>query len=82
MSEEIRTFKNEPPINVFPEEVVDRYVNEFPFFCPYCLKERIMAHGVEVEFNFAWQRISCEDCKRQWFDVFKLVDIEEILPGQ
>lgn len=63
---------------LFPQDIVNRYVNEYPFFCPYCGEEGIVAGDVDVEFNYAWQKVGCTVCKKQWHDVFKLVDIEEI----
>ena len=44
--------------------------------CPFCNSSNITAgvfHGQAVG-----QKVECEDCHREWWDVYKLVDVEEI----
>lgn len=44
--------------------------------CPYCQSENIVGHSVEIDGNGANQYVSCE-CGRSWYDIYRLVDIEE-----
>lgn len=62
---------------LFSKEIVDRYVNEFPFFCPYCSAEAVVAGDFQVEFNYAWQDVRCTKCNKEWLDEFKLINIIE-----
>ena len=45
-----------------------------PFHCPYCNSDRIVA----LEFNpeSLEQTVECENCGRQWAEVFTLTDVE------
>jgi len=45
-----------------------------PYHCPYCNSERIVALGFNAES--LGQTVECQDCGRQWTEVFTLTDVE------
>jgi transcription elongation factor Elf1 len=46
--------------------------------CPYCNNEDIEGGPIDIDYKTAWQKITCNKCSREWYDIYKLVDIEEI----
>jgi hypothetical protein len=45
--------------------------------CPYCRASEISAGSVTIDQGGAEQKITCEKCGKTWFDVYRLVDVEE-----
>ncbi len=46
-----------------------------PSECPYCGSGNITAEPIDGER----QRVSCSECDMEWFDILKLIDIEEVV---
>lgn len=55
-----------------------KYINGASHKCPYCKSENIEGRFVEVTDGGANQKITCNDCGKRWFDLYKLVDIQEL----
>lgn len=54
----------------------NRYIARASGECPYCHSEDITGHSIEVDGSGASQEITCV-CGRSWYDIYRLVDIEE-----
>lgn len=46
-----------------------------PYHCPYCKSMHITSGHFEPEGNY--MPVSCEDCGREWKDIYELVGMEE-----
>jgi transcription elongation factor Elf1 len=46
--------------------------------CPFCRAQEISASSMHVDHGGVEQRIECEKCGEAWFDVYKLVDVEDV----
>jgi hypothetical protein len=57
-------------------EMVRDYVNAQGAHFPYCCSPEIEAGKVEADAASAWSRVTCNDCGRQWQDVFRLGAID------
>ena len=44
--------------------------------CPFCLSGGIEADLVDVDAGSCSQKVWCLDCHREWYDIYKLVDVE------
>lgn len=66
----------------------EKYIKTTSPACPHCGSMDIEGGQFEVDIvegtgssqsrnQQAWQPISCVTCKKTWFDVYELVDIEE-----
>ncbi|MDD5510816.1 MAG: hypothetical protein PHI12_08400 [Dehalococcoidales bacterium] len=51
-----------------------------PYECPFCGVREIDA--LEWDGELAAQKITCRKCCRSWWDYYKLVDVEEVLPEE
>ncbi|HCE42884.1 MAG TPA: hypothetical protein DET40_05000 [Lentisphaeria bacterium] len=47
--------------------------------CPYCGSESITGESVDIEGTGASQEVSCKECGRSWRDVYRLVNVEEVV---
>ena len=47
-------------------------------YCPYCESEDIEAGHFDFDGNRCRQNVVCNDRRREWTDIYKLVDVEEI----
>lgn len=53
-----------------------KYLTEGGIHCPYCDSENISTTYVDPE---TVQRFTkCSDCGKEWAEIYKLIDIEEI----
>ena len=52
------------------------YIVKGGLHCPFCGSSEITAGVFEGEAT--GQRVECENCHKEWWDIYKLVDIEEI----
>ena len=59
------------------DEQKQDYCNH-PGLCPYCGEFVTLGEFVDVFGIKAKQEISCASCKKRWYDVYVLGDIEEI----
>jgi DNA-directed RNA polymerase subunit M/transcription elongation factor TFIIS len=59
----------------------EKYLKEGGTHCPYCGSENISA-GYSPHDHFdeegMWQFVTCQDCGKEWKDIYQLVDIEEV----
>jgi len=49
--------------------------------CPYCDSDKINAGRPMADCNYAWSRVTCENCHRSWQDNYILTSVEEIERG-
>jgi hypothetical protein len=58
-------------------QMVRDYVNAQGAYCPFCRSSEIEAGKVEADAASAWSRVTCNECGKEWQDVFFLgaVDI-------
>jgi len=52
------------------------YIASDQSICPYCKSDDIEGGFVEIDTSGAWQPVSCNECMREWNDIYKLVDME------
>lgn len=45
--------------------------------CPYCGSDTIHANETYYSNDGAQQRVDCETCGARWWDIYKLVDVQE-----
>lgn len=46
--------------------------------CPFCRSRNICGtSSLGAEAGEAWQNISCNDCGKQWQDIYKMTGYEE-----
>jgi hypothetical protein len=48
------------------------YVGKGGLICPYCGSDQITGDEINVDAGHATQEVSCEDCKKEWQDVYRL----------
>jgi hypothetical protein len=58
-------------------EQIKNYLENGGNKCPYCGSENISGGHFETDSNEAWQPVSCDDCGREWSDLYRLVGIYE-----
>ena len=46
--------------------------------CPYCGSGDICGSHVEIEYACCFQNIRCSTCGKEWTDIYKLVNVEEV----
>jgi len=61
------------------KEQKEDYISTGGLHCPFCSSSNISAGVWEGEAE--GQKVDCEDCGKRWWDIYKLVDIEEIEQG-
>jgi transcription elongation factor Elf1 len=49
-----------------------------PNHCPWCNSEKIMADTFDAEKP--GQLVECQNCGREWYDIYTLTDIEPLEP--
>lgn len=45
--------------------------------CPFCSSTNFVGEQLERTGNEVHQSITCDDCGRNWLDIYKLSDVEE-----
>lgn len=48
-----------------------------PGKCPFCQSRDIDGGFVEIDGKSAWQKVSCNNCEKEWNDIYTLSDVEE-----
>ena len=46
--------------------------------CPHCGSNDISGGFIEVDGDSAWQEVSCSTCEKEWRDVYKLTEVEDV----
>jgi C4-type Zn-finger protein len=54
------------------------YLQSEGSICPYCSSKNITGHQFGYEGMNIWQSVICEECGKEWTDVYKLVDVEPL----
>ena len=64
------------------ESIKDKYLNNFGVKCPYCDSYNIITTcALEINDGIGTQGIKCNDCKKEWDDVYTLTNIYEYRNG-
>jgi len=50
-----------------------------PHHCPYCKSDNISAGELEADGFQAWSNVVCNNCKKEWTDIYTLTDVEELV---
>lgn len=50
----------------------EEYVAKKGRVCPHCGSEHIDGKNVSIEASQAFQDVSCNDCDREWTDIYDL----------
>lgn len=45
--------------------------------CPYCGSSSIEGSNEDDEGDDKFQNISCDDCGREWVDIYKLAEVDD-----
>ncbi len=53
-----------------------RNYNKDSYHCPYCGSENIS--GDPFDYDALGQKVTCNDCDKEWWDTYKFMGIEEI----
>jgi formate dehydrogenase maturation protein FdhE len=48
-----------------------------PDHCPYCKSQELWAEHTEHDTHGAWRLVKCQDCSKDWREVFTFTRIEE-----
>lgn len=46
--------------------------------CPYCNLDNINMYDQDIPSNQIIGKVSCDDCGKQWLDIYTLTSIEEV----
>ena len=58
-----------------PRKSTIREYIDAPGFCPFCKSENISGSNIEIDANSAWQDVGCDDCNKDWRDIYRLVAV-------
>lgn len=56
----------------------EEYVKAGGCRCPFCGGTSLYGGFTEVDEGGAWQPVFCEDCGKEWNDIYKLLGYEEV----
>ena len=59
------------------KKVKANYLTHKGAYCPYCDTSDIQGGPVEIDSGYCWQEVACNQCGREWQDVYQLVEIVE-----
>lgn len=54
-----------------------KYLKKLGNECPFCGSDNITGGSFEADAGHAWQPIFCNECEKEWNDIYELVDVEE-----
>ena len=46
--------------------------------CPFCGSEDITGGSIDVEGHSAVQEVSCNECNKEWHDIYQLIGYQAI----
>ncbi len=55
-----------------------KYLESYGMLCPYCGSDAIVSGAIDYGHNQIWQQVTCNDCEKEWTDIYTLTDVEEI----
>jgi len=56
----------------------EKYIESDGSICPYCLGNNIDVDCIDDNGTRVWRTCVCLDCEKEWNEIYKLVDVEEI----
>ena len=57
-------------------EQKEKYLNSRGIYCPYCDSKDIESTNCDnYDLDYLRQSVHCFSCKNEWFDIYKLVDV-------
>ena len=56
----------------------EKYLKSNREICPYCLSVNIIGYQIVYGNETILQKIGCVNCNKQWVEVYKLTNIEEV----
>lgn len=59
------------------QKKINKYVKDGGGYCPFCGSADYGGHSLDFEGNAIYQRISCNDCGRDWVDCYTLTNVLE-----
>ena len=61
---------------VLTQEQKKYYLDHQGTRCPFCKTDNITAESMQSDCDSAWCKVFCEECLKDWIDVYKLIDVE------
>jgi|WetSurSiteA1Bulk_404760.scaffolds.fasta_scaffold773768_1 hypothetical protein len=61
------------------EQLSPEYLKSDGLLCPFCGSSYIVAGDIEFEVAEVWQDVRCNDCKKEWNEVYTLTRIEPLI---
>jgi len=64
-------------------ELNKRYLHSGGTTCPFCDKGTVTPNDPldSLEGGFAQQKVHCDECEASWWDYYKLVKMDDVVPG-
>jgi DNA-directed RNA polymerase subunit RPC12/RpoP len=59
------------------QSLVEKYVKNEGALCPYCDSKDMEGGNYEAEGDTITMKVSCNNCGKEWFDIYKLVSATE-----
>jgi formate dehydrogenase maturation protein FdhE len=44
--------------------------------CPFCGSHNISGREVQTDCDYAWRKVDCNDCDKEWTENFKMTGYE------
>jgi len=61
------------------KEQKENYLSSGGVICPYYESTCIEGRGmIECDAGIAWQDVNCNYCDKEWRDLYKLINVEEL----
>lgn len=57
-------------------EQIEKYIDDGGVRCPYCGSENITGSYPETDVGESWQDVECDDCGKEWTDLYRLVGVD------
>lgn len=59
------------------QEKIDKYVKDGGGYCPFCGSAQYEGHSLDFEGGSIYQKVSCNDCGKDWVDAYTLSNVLE-----
>lgn len=69
------TGEDEEPVATLTAAQAAAYVQEGGHRCPFCGSEELDPGKMQADGPIAWQKVTCEDCGREWIDEYSLTGV-------
>ncbi len=57
------------------DELGREYLKQDGNLCPFCGSNDLNCGRIEVDSNYAWQDVRCENCEEDWKDTYTLTGV-------